>query len=320
MTLVAVTGGAGYIGSNVCEYLQQRGFRIRIIDDFSTGRRARLSHKTVELYEGSITDRQFIFTALRDVNAVIHLAAKKSVEESVVNPLSYYENNVLGTINLISAMLAHNIKKIVFSSTAVVYATSGRAIREEDPKEALSPYAHSKLLIEEFLQKLFISERLASISLRYFNVVGSSGEFLGDTARDNLVPKVFAELNSGKIPQIYGHDYGTKDGTCVRDYVHVQDLSEAHALALEFLLVREEAEVFNVGSGKGYSVREVLEEISRVTNMNFLPVISPKRTGDPEMLVADISKIEKHLGWRPKSTLEMMIKSAWLSDKAMVPR
>lgn len=317
MSTVAVTGGAGYIGSNVCKALLDKGYKVIVLDDFSSGIVSRIQNLDVEIKMGSILDRNFLINSLKNVDSVIHLAAKKSVEESVQNPLMYYLNNVSGTLNVISAMLVHRIKQIVFSSTAVVYAsTSEMALKEDSPKKPISPYAQSKLFIENFLQELREAEELSSICLRYFNVVGSGGKGLGDKARDNLVPKVFAALTSGQTPEIYGSDYQTKDGTCIRDYVHVKDLADAHVAALEFLLKNEVAEVFNVGSGKGYSVKEVMDQIRITTNIDFQPRLAARRSGDPDRLIADIEKIETMLGWKPISSLSEMIESAWNSYSA----
>ena len=318
MALVAVTGGAGYIGANICKVLTEKGYEVRVIDDFSSGLESRLSGVKLEIARGNILDRAFLEQALQGVHSVIHLAAKKSVEESVQFPMKYYENNIVGSLNLIAAMLSHGIKKIIFSSTAVVYSsTQGRPLSEDDPKEALSPYAHSKLLFEELLAELGEAEEVSSVSLRYFNVVGAGGSFLGDNARDNLVPKVFAALTSGSSPEIYGTDYPTHDGTCIRDYVHVTDLAEAHIRALEFAESRRVSETFNVGSGRGYSVKEVLDQIKKSTGFNFEARESERRSGDPVQLLADISKIARLLDWRPRSTLQEMIDSAWEADQAM---
>ena len=236
MKKILVTGGAGYIGSNICKSLLDSGYSVAVFDDFSTGLRSRVRNLPVEIHKGSILDREALRESMRDVDAVIHLAAKKSVEESVSNPLKYYQVNVTGSLNVIGAMLARNIKKIVFSSTAVVYKSTARQkLQEGDSKEPLSPYAHSKLLFEDFLDSLREAEKVSSISLRYFNVVGAGGIGLGDNARDNLVPKTFKALKEGKTPEIYGIDYPTDDGTCIRDYIHVTDLAEAHVQALDLV-------------------------------------------------------------------------------------
>ena len=317
MTKVLVTGGAGYIGSNVCKVLLQNGHDVRVFDDFSNGLESRLDGLDVEIVRGDILDRLAIIDAMHNMNSVIHLAAKKSVEESVENPLKYYSNNFSGTLNVLSAMAIHKVRKIVFSSTAVVYASTNQdALREDDPKNPLSPYADSKLLSEEVLALSLQAEGISSVSLRYFNVVGAGGANLGDNARDNLVPKTFKALRSGGTPEIYGNDYHTHDGTCIRDYIHVVDLAEAHKLSLDLMNKGPAACVFNVGSGTGYTVKEMMNQMRESTGIDFEAKMMPKRSGDPEKLVADVSKIKRELGWKPTSTLKEMIDSSWEAEKA----
>ena len=312
---VLVTGGAGYIGAHVSDLLEKNGYQVRIFDDFSNGLERRTKSFS-DIYNGDITDRQAVLNAMDGADAVIHLAAKKAVGESVSNPLKYYTNNVGGTMNLLAAMSLKKVSKIVFSSSAAVYSPSEKdAIAESDPTEPLSPYGATKLLSEQLINKVGDAENFTSISLRYFNVVGSANIEFGDNSRDNLVPKVFAAIKAGKRPEIYGDDYPTKDGTCVRDYIHVQDLAEAHLVALKQLEKGRVAEVYNVGSGTGYSVKEVLEQLERSMGVPLNPITAPRRAGDSPKLIASIKKIEKDLGWRPKATLKEMIDSAWAAEK-----
>jgi len=319
MTKVLVTGGAGYIGANICKELLKHGYQVRVLDNFSNGLKSRLEGMNVEVIQGDILDRSVLTSTMKEIDAVIHLAAKKSVEESVKSPIKYYENNFSGTLNIIAAMAANNVKRIVFSSTAVVYKSGGpNSLSESDPKEPLSPYAHSKLLSEEVLTLALSSDQISSVSLRYFNVVGAGGSGLGDNARDNLVPKTFAALKSGKIPEIYGDDYTTRDGTCIRDYIHVADLAEAHLMALEVLNDRKVAMSLNVGSGTGYTVKEVMEQIKKSSRIDFIPNIRPRRAGDPETLIANIESIKKELGWHPRLGLAEMIESSWLAESSAV--
>ena len=319
MTKVLVTGGAGYIGANICKELLKHGYQVRVLDNFSNGLKSRLEGMNVEVIQGDILDRSVLISTMKEIDAVIHLAAKKSVEESVKSPIKYYENNFSGTLNIIAAMAANNVKRIVFSSTAVVYKSGGpNSLSESDPKEPLSPYAHSKLLSEEVLTLALSSDQISSVSLRYFNVVGAGGTGLGDNARDNLVPKTFAALKSGKIPEIYGDDYTTRDGTCIRDYIHVVDLAEAHLMALEVLNYRKVAMSLNVGSGTGYTVKEVMEQIKKSSRIDFIPNIRPRRAGDPETLIANIESIKKELGWHPRLGLAEMIESSWLAESSTV--
>jgi UDP-glucose 4-epimerase len=249
------------------------------------------------------------------MDAVIHLAAKKAVGESVSNPLKYYTNNVGGTMNVLAAMSLKKVNKLVFSSSAAVYSPSEKdAIEESDPTDPLSPYGATKLLSEQLISKVGQAEGFSTISLRYFNVVGSKKVEFGDNSRDNLVPKVFAAFKEGKSPEIYGADYPTKDGTCIRDYIHVQDLAEAHLVALKQLDTKVDG-VYNVGSGTGYSVKEIFDQLEESMAVKLNPVISARRSGDSPKLIASIKKIEKDLGWRPKATLKEMIDSAWAAEK-----
>jgi UDP-glucose 4-epimerase len=312
---VLVTGGAGYIGAHVSELLQENGYSVRIFDDFSNGL-ARRVNNFKDIYNGDITDREAVLKSMEGMDAVIHLAAKKAVGESVSNPLKYYTNNVGGTMNVLAAMSLNKVNQLVFSSSAAVYSPSEKdAIEESDPTEPLSPYGATKLLSEQLINKVGPAERISNISLRYFNVVGSGKIEFGDNSRDNLVPKVFAAYKEGKSPEIYGADYPTKDGTCIRDYIHVQDLAEAHLVALKQLESKEVTEVYNVGSGTGYSVREMLDQLEKSMAVDLKPVTTARRPGDSSKLIASIKKIEKDLGWRPKATLKEMIDSAWAAEK-----
>jgi UDP-glucose 4-epimerase len=311
---VLVTGGAGYIGAHISDLLQANGYGVRIFDDFSNGLERRTSGFT-DIYRGDITDRAAVLEATDGVDAVIHLAAKKAVGESVSNPLKYYSNNVGGTMNLLAAMSLKKVKKIVFSSSAAVYSPSEKsAIEEADPTEPLSPYGATKLLSEQLISKVGQAEDFSTISLRYFNVVGSKNIEYGDNSKDNLVPKVFAAYKDGKSPEIYGADYPTKDGTCIRDYIHVQDLAEAHLVALK-QLDKKVDEIYNVGSGTGYSVKEMMAQLEKSMQVSLNPVTVARRAGDSPKLIAAISKIERDLGWRPKATLQEMIDSAWAAEK-----
>ena len=311
---VLVTGGAGYIGAHVSELLQENGYSVRIFDDFSNGLDKRVK-EFEDIFNGDITDREAVLKSMEGMDAVIHLAAKKAVGESVSNPLKYYTNNVGGTMNVLAAMSLKKVNKLVFSSSAAVYSPSEKdAIEESDPTDPLSPYGATKLLSEQLISKVGQAEGFSTISLRYFNVVGSKKVEFGDNSRDNLVPKVFAAYKEGKSPEIYGADYSTKDGTCIRDYIHVQDLAEAHLVALKQLDTKVDG-VYNVGSGTGYSVKEIFDQLEESMAVKLNPVISARRPGDSPKLIASIKKIEKDLGWRPKATLKEMIDSAWAAEK-----
>jgi UDP-glucose 4-epimerase len=317
MTKVLVTGGAGYIGAHVAYELLDEGYSVRIYDDFSNGLHKRVDGKFRDIVEGDILDREKLIQAMQGVDAVIHLAAKKAVEESVKNPLKYYENNVGGTLNLLAAMSVKGVKKIVFSSSAAVYSPNDKdAVEETDPTVPLSPYGATKLLSEELISSVGNAEKISHISLRYFNVVGSAIPEFGDNSKDNLVPKVFLALKNSKRPEIYGTDYPTPDGTCIRDYIHVQDLAKAHVAALKKTESGFTSAIYNVGSGKGYSVREMMNQLSATIGRNLNPQESPARAGDSPKLIASIKKIESELGWKPIATLKEMIDSSWAAESS----
>ena len=317
MSKVLVTGGAGYIGAHVAAELLKSGYSIRIYDDFSNGLHRRVDGKFRDIVDGDMLDRVKLLAALDGIDAVIHLAAKKAVEESVKDPLKYYENNVGGTLNLLGAMAAKGVKQLVYSSSAAVYSPNDKeAVLEDDPTAPLSPYGASKLLAEQLISSVGSAEQISNISLRYFNVVGSNIAEFGDNSKDNLVPKVFLALKNGKRPQIYGSDYPTPDGTCIRDYIHVQDLALAHLAALKKVESGYISQVYNVGSGKGYSVKEMMDQISKSIGRDINPELSPARAGDSPKLIASIDKIKEQLGWSPKASLEEMIDSAWQAEVA----
>ena len=315
MKKILVVGGAGYIGAHVAYLLQENGYGVRIYDDFSNGLKSRIEGKFSDVVIGDVLDRQALISACEGIDAVIHLAAKKAVGESVDNPLKYYENNVGGTLNLLAAMSLKGVKKIVFSSTAAVYAPSDKlSIIESDLTEPLSPYGQTKLLSEKLISAVASAEDLSAISLRYFNVVGALRDEFADNSKDNLVPKVFAALKAGKNPEIYGSDYPTKDGSCIRDYIHISDLAKAHLVALEKVFSTKVDEVYNVGSGTGYSVTEMINQIAESIGKAITPTLSPRRPGDTAQLIASIAKIERDLGWKPERSLKEMIDSAWQAE------
>ena len=315
MKRILVVGGAGYIGAHVAYLLQESGYGVRIYDDFSNGLKSRIDGKFSDVVIGDVLDRQALISACEGMDAVIHLAAKKAVGESVDNPLKYYENNVGGTLNLLATMSLKGVKKIVFSSTAAVYAPSDKlSITESDLTEPLSPYGQTKLLSEKLISAVAKAENLSAISLRYFNVVGALRDEFADNSKDNLVPKVFAALKAGKNPEIYGSDYPTKDGSCIRDYIHISDLAEAHLVALEKVYSTKVDEVYNVGSGTGYSVTEMINQIAESIGKAITPTPSPRRPGDTAQLIASIAKIGRDLGWKPERSLKEMIDSAWQAE------
>jgi len=317
MKKVLVVGGAGYIGAHVAIELLNGGYNVRIYDDFSNGLHRRVDGKFRDVVEGDILDRDKLIKAMRGIDAVIHLAAKKAVEESVKNPLKYYENNVCGTLNILAAMAATGVKRIVFSSSAAVYSPNDKAaVEETDATVPLSPYGATKLLSEELISTVGSAEGISHISLRYFNVVGSAIPEFGDNSKDNLVPKVFLAIKEGKRPEIYGTDYPTPDGTCIRDYIHVLDLAKSHIAALKKTEASFVSSIYNVGSGNGYSVQEMMDQISNTLGRDINPQASPARAGDSPKLIASTAKIERELGWKPSATLKEMIDSSWEAEQA----
>jgi UDP-glucose 4-epimerase len=315
MKRVLVIGGAGYIGSHVAQVLCDDGYEVRIFDDFSNGLERRVSGRFSEIVKADILDREALLDSMDGIDSVIHLAAKKAVEESVSNPLKYYENNVGGTLNILAAMAARKVRRIVFSSTAAVYAPSDKSeIEETAPVNPLSPYGATKAISEELIKNVGGAEGFSTVSLRYFNVVGATQVAFGDNSKDNLVPKVFKAVRENQRPEIYGSDYPTKDGTCIRDYIHVGDLAEAHVSALRSIEESNVQEVYNVGSGTGYSVLEMMNQISATMQRPLDPIRANRRAGDIPQLIASTKKIERELGWKPHFTLKEMIDSAWEAE------
>jgi len=318
---ILVTGGAGYIGSHVVRLLQQKGHRAVVLDNLSSGLSARIgSAKLVELDLAA----QSATTALVDliksesITSVIHLAARKQVGESVTKPEWYFEQNIGGMAHLLEAMRLTKVDKLVFSSSAATYGMPDTDFVNEDfDCKPINPYGQTKLIGEWMTANAARAWGLRAVNLRYFNVAGAGWPELADTATMNLVPIVFAALDAGKSPVVFGTDYDTADGTCVRDYVHVLDLAEAHVTSLDYL-ARDDREhsTFNVGTGKGASVFEVLNEIKRVTKIDFEIDLQPRRPGDPPYLCADVSRIKQHLGWTAKRDLAEIIESAWSARQA----
>ena len=313
---VLVTGGAGYIGSHVVRTLLLRGTRVVVADDLSAGIPARIRGLDIAhidlAAEGS---SEVIRTVIQKhgVTAVIHLAARKQVGESVEKPEWYYQQNVGGLANLLTAMREEKVTRLVFSSSAATYGMPDvESVTEDYPGRPINPYGETKLVGEWMVADAAKAWGLRASCLRYFNVAGAGFSELADTALANLIPIVFAAIKAGKSPKVFGTDYPTADGSCVRDYVHVQDLAEAHLAALDYLdnEVREHA-VFNVGTGRGYSVLEVLAEIKRVTAIDFEVELAERRAGDPPFLCADVSRIRSTLGWQAKRGLAEIVESAW---------
>lgn len=313
---VLLTGGAGYIGSHVVRLLQQRGEKVIVVDDLSEGIEARVGNaKLVQLdlaASNSVEKLKQVFTEQK-VRAVIHLAARKKVGESVERPDWYEEQNVGGMKNLLQAMRESGVDRLVFSSSAATYGLPYVAQVDEDfDCKPINPYGQTKLDGERLAQTAANEWGLREVSLRYFNVAGTGWPELMDTQTANLVPIVFQSLAQGVAPRVFGNDFPTPDGSCVRDYVHVLDLAEAHLVAIDYLERDERPfDVFNVGTGVGSSVLEVIQEVASVSQTQILPVIEPRRPGDPAALAADVSRIRNVLGWRATHNLHDIIKSVW---------
>jgi UDP-glucose 4-epimerase len=309
-----VTGGAGYIGSHVVKALAQAGLATVVVDDLSSGFREFVA-PDVPFVQGSILDRDLLVATIAEhgVTGVIHVAGYKYAGVSVQRPLHTYEQNVTGTAVLLSAMAEKNVDKIVFSSSAAVYGTPPTELVTEDtPKNPQSPYGESKLIGEWLLRDQGVAVGLKHTSLRYFNVVGSGDPSLYDTSPHNLFPLVFAALNDGKTPRINGDDYDTPDGTNVRDYVHVADLATSHVAAAIRLDAGEPLEAaYNLGSGDGSSVGDIMRAVADVTGIPFEPVIGPRRPGDPARIVATGELAARDLDWKMRHDLREMVASAW---------
>lgn len=314
---ILVTGGAGYIGSHVVKALGERGYEVITYDNLSYG------HKDAVLYGklivADLSDRATLRKTFEEYkpNAVMHFAASIVVPESVREPVKYYRNNFCNTLNLVETCIEHGVKNFIFSSSAAVYGIPEKCpVDENAPMNPINPYGRTKAMVESLLVDLSKAEDFRYISLRYFNVAGAdSGGRLGQRRADATHLITLAVKTAlGKRPylEIYGTDYPTKDGTCIRDYIHVDDLAEAHILALEYLFEEGRSEIFNCGYGHGYSVREVVEATKKVSGVDFKVIEAARREGDPPELVADSRKIKKTLGWIPKyDNLEYIIKTAY---------
>lgn len=320
---VLVTGGAGYIGSHVVKLLGERGHQVLTYDNLSTGHRwAVLYGELVEADLGEEGKLEEVFQAFRP-EVVMHFAASVVVPESVREPLKYYRNNVENAFKLIGVCLRFGVKAFVFSSSAAVYGVPEEVpVKEEAPLRPINPYGNSKVMVEQALEDCSRAYGLPYVSLRYFNVAGADPEArIGQASREptHLITRAL-KAAAGRLPriEIYGTDYPTPDGTCIRDYIHVEDLAEAHLLSLEYLLDGGRSRVYNCGYGRGHSVREVIEEVKRVTGVDFSVVEALRRPGDPPELVADPSRIKVELGWSPRyGDLGSIIETAWRWERRL---
>lgn len=317
---ILVTGGAGYIGSHAALALKKAGYEVIILDNLSYGHQEIVDNVLqVKLIVGDTSDRPLLdrlFTT-HQIDAVMHFAAYIAVGESVKEPGKYYSNNVASTLNLLEAMVAHQIDKIVFSSTCAVYGMPKEIpMSENHPHDPLSPYAASKDMVERILQDFDTAFNLKSVAFRYFNACGADpGGLLGEdhTPETHLIPlALLTALKKRQSLYIFGTDYDTPDGTCVRDYIHVNDLADAHVLGLEYLLAGGRSEIFNLGNGNGFSVREVIETAKKVTGLDIPAIESDRRPGDAPILVGSSDKVRQMLGWNPQyANLQTIINHAW---------
>lgn len=308
-----LTGGAGYIGAHILRAFAQADVPVVVLDDLSTGTRANVP-SDVPLIEASVADADAVATALREheVTGVLHLAAKKAVGESVANPLYYWAENVGGMRALLQACLDTGVDRVLFSSSAAVYGTPPTDVVNEDtPTAPMSPYGETKLAGEWMLRDLATARPLRWAALRYFNVAGTGAPELADRSVANLVPMTFQALSQGRNPQLFGDDYDTRDGSCIRDYIHVVDLAEAHVAAARQLDERDTGALYNVGRGEGVTVKEVLEKVREITGIDFTYDVVGRRVGDPAAYFADPTKIAKDLGWSARHDLDDMVRSAW---------
>ena len=317
MNSVLVTGGAGYIGSHTCKALSEGGFTPVTFDNLVYGHREAV--RWGPFIEGDLNDRESLERTIRehDVSAVIHFAAYAYVGESMQHPEKYFSNNVVNTLNLLEAMRITAVSHIVFSSTCATYGLPGRVpIDEQHPQTPVNPYGESKLFVERALKWYGVAYGMKSVALRYFNAAGADAA--GETGEDHvpethLIPLVIeAALGIRPYVEIYGADYATPDGTTIRDYIHVTDLADAHVKALEYLRAGGDCLALNLGTGHGYTVREVISAVERVSGREVPVQLAPRRPGDPPQLVADAASANRHLGWTPQhSDLENITETAW---------
>ena len=329
--MILVTGGAGYIGSHCVLALLEKGCDVVVFDNLSTGHIETVetlkNYGNLKFVQGDLLDKTSLKPVFESnqIDAVIHFAAFSQVGESVKNPQKYYINNVCGTINLLEIMLENNVKKIVFSSTAATYGEPEYIpIDENHPQNPINPYGQSKLMIEKIMDDYSKAYGLKSVRLRYFNVIGADSKArIGEwhDPETHLVPNILKSSFSESKPfELYGENYPTKDGTCVRDYINVEDLAQAHLLALDYLNNGGETTYFNLGTNDGNTVKEIFAECEKVINKKIDLVIKPARAGDPASLVADNKKVKSTLNWKPQKTLEESISTVYKWEGVNITR
>lgn len=308
-----ITGGAGYIGAHVVRAMVADGRAVVALDDLSTGDATRVDPGAA-FVPGTVLDADLVARVLRQhqVTGVVHIAAKKQVGESVADPLKYWRENLAGLVELLSACRDAGVERFVFSSSAATYGLPDVDLVDEDtPGMPLSPYGHTKLVGEWVLRDCATAFGLRYMALRYFNVAGAASPELGDVAVLNLVPMVFERLQAGQRPKVFGADYPTPDGTCIRDYVHVADIAQAHLAAARALDDGADCATYNIGRGEGASVLDVLAVVGKVTGLDVTPEVVGRRPGDPARVVAAVDRIRQGLGFSARHDLPDMVASAW---------
>jgi len=315
--MILIVGGAGYIGSHINKELIKQGYQTVVFDNLASGKKELV--KWGEFFEGDLGEIDDIRAVFKKypIEAVLHFAAFKAVGESVTDPQKYYKNNVANTLNLFEVMKENGVNKFIFSSSAATFGEPKYIpIDEKHPTNPINPYGETKLMVEHIMRDYDKAYGMRYISLRYFNACGADleadvGEWPGSSS--NLIPLVLdAAIGRREDIKVFGSDYETPDGTCIRDYIHVTDLAEAHVLALKKLLDGGNSDVFNLGNGKGFSVKEVIEAAKKVTGIDFKVTMVERRAGDPPVLVADATKAKEVLGWKPQyADLETIVSSAW---------
>jgi UDP-glucose 4-epimerase len=322
---ILVTGGAGYIGAHTVKLLLAKGYDVTVVDNLSRGYRRNVDPERLLTVDVADTEGLSHVFAERTFDAVIHFAASIAVGESMRVPELYFQNNVGGSLSLLMAMLRSGVRRVVFSSTAAVYGMPATIpIKEDSPYAPVNPYGESKVMVEKLLHWFDQIHGLRSITLRYFNASGADPDGqLGEEhdPETHLIPLLLRAITTGEPITIFGDDYPTADGTCIRDYIHVNDLAQAHIQALESLLAGGRSDVFNVGTGSGYSVREVVQAVEAATGKKVPCTIGPRREGDPPELVADSTKLRRTLNWTPRySELPNIVATAWNFEQHRKPR